>query len=232
MRLGILTYDTQHLKTEQVVSGLQIAGSYEYVFYALPFISRPGRDVALAHRPVQSNGGHAREIAASVDAPYTVIESADDIHDESIDFWIIAGSNLLPAGFVGRYRNKIINGHAGLIPSVRGLDSFKWAILDGQPVGNTLHFIDEEADAGEVIASQLTPIYSTDTLAEFARRHYEIEIAMLSNFERLVSEKPRVKIDLPLRPARMRMKREIEEQMIDSFEAYRDRFAGAAAAEA
>jgi len=225
MRLGILTYDTYHLKTEQLIEGLQIAGSYEYEFFALPFVQRPAREVAFAHRAVQSTGAHAREVAASVGAPYTCVETADDITASGIDYWVIAGSNLLPEGFVGRYRDRVINGHAGLIPSVRGLDSFKWAILEGQPIGNTLHFIDERADAGTVIAQKRTPLFSHDTLESFAARHYANEISMLATFERLLRDRPMTDLDLVERPARMRMKVETEVEMIAAFDGFKQKYA-------
>lgn len=224
MKIGILTYDAQHLKTEQVAQALSINGNYELSFHALPFKERKPRDVLFAHRPDQSSGIHARVIAAAIDAPYRVWEDPNAIVDDTVDYWMITGSNLLPESFVTRYPGRIINGHPGLIPSVRGLDSFKWSIIDDQPLGLTLHFIDAEADSGEIISSLKTPIYRTDTMSDVARRHYEIEITMLANFERLIRDRPLVKERLDRRPARMRMPQSEEAAMIGKFDVYRDAF--------
>jgi phosphoribosylglycinamide formyltransferase-1 len=78
---------------------------------------------------------------------------------------------------------KIINCHPGILPAVRGLDAFKWTIYEMKPLGVTLHYIDEEVDSGEIISVIPTPIFITDDLETLARRHYENEIYVLSNFE-------------------------------------------------
>ena len=56
-------------------------------------------------------------------------------------------------------KNHIINCHSGLIPETRGLDSFKWAILNNKFVGNTLHYIDQNVDLGKIIYQEKTKIY-------------------------------------------------------------------------
>jgi phosphoribosylglycinamide formyltransferase-1 len=92
------------------------------------------------------------------------------------------------------------------------------------PVGNTLHFIDEEADAGEVLGIEPTPLFSHDTLESFARRHYELEIVMMIGFEAYLN-KPRQEIAGQARPPRMRMPAAVQTQLATSFQHYKDRFA-------
>lgn len=41
---------------------------------------------------------------------------------------------------IQKYR--IINAHPGYIPVVRGLDSLKWAIVEGLPIGVTTHLLE------------------------------------------------------------------------------------------
>ena len=57
------------------------------------------------------------------------------------------------------------------------------------PLGVTLHYIDENVDAGEVISVVETPVFASDSLESLARRHYENEIKLLSEFE-LYMRKP------------------------------------------
>ena len=74
---------------------------------------------------------------------------------------------------------KIINSHPAYLPYVRGLDSYKWAIYYGKPIGVTSHIISEEADSGYLIKKALVPIYNWDTFHSLALRQYELEIDLL-----------------------------------------------------
>ncbi|MCR5871118.1 MULTISPECIES: hypothetical protein [unclassified Sphingomonas] len=93
------------------------------------------------------------------------------------------------------------------------------------PIGNTLHLIDEQADAGDLIAVAPTPLFKDDDLESFARRHYESEILMMLAFDHLMAAPERPVIDENLvRPARMRMPAEKQSTLRSAFEAYKERF--------
>lgn len=220
MRLCLLTYDTLHLKTAQVFQELHNSGKHELGFMAMPFSPRPKRDVLFAHRPEQFVGVGARQLAKAHGFHMHPYEDWRE-HEAQYDYFIVCGSNLIDAEFAET--GKILNVHSGLIPSVRGLDSFKWAILRGDLMGNSLHIIDKEADAGQVLAHVPTPLYSTDDLRSFAERHYAMEIWMLGTVDTLI-EGGKV-TNLPERPATMRMKLEIEQGLAAAFETYKKRFA-------
>jgi phosphoribosylglycinamide formyltransferase-1 len=118
-------------------------------------------------------------LAQKHDVPYIKCEKDTDI-DNSCDIYLILGAGLLSKKCIeGKH---IINCHHGIIPAVRGLGSFKWAIYEMKPLGITLHFIDSETDAGEIISVIPTNVYKTDSISTLARRHYENEIYCLSNF--------------------------------------------------
>jgi phosphoribosylglycinamide formyltransferase 1 len=145
MKLCVLTYDTPHLKTAQVLAGLAKNGFSGIDLMLMPFVQRPERSVLFKHRPDQFVGAHVRELAAKHNCQVLKYDEWRD-HLHRYDAFMVCGSNLIEPEFART--GKILNVHAGLIPMVRGLDSFKWAILKGYPLGNTLHRIDERADAG------------------------------------------------------------------------------------
>ena len=94
------------------------------------------------------------------------------------DNWIlIGGAGMLPDHIVKSAR--VINSHPAYLPHVRGLDSLKWAIYYGKPIGVTTHIISTECDAGKLIRRELVPLYSWDTFHSVAQRQYEMEIDML-----------------------------------------------------
>lgn len=219
MKLCLLTYDTPHLKTAQAFHLLHQAG-HNLSFMVMPFTPRPKRDVLFSHRPEQFVGVGAAQLAAAYDLDIWQHEDWRD-HLADTDYFVVSGSNLIEPGFAST--GKILNIHSGLIPTVRGLDAFKWAIVNMAPMGNTLHVIDEQADAGRIIAHARTPLYSTDTLETFATRHYEAEIAIFGELEALIDGG--TVEDLPLGAPTKRMPRAVEQNLKTAFEAYRARYA-------
>ena len=92
---------------------------------------------------------------------------------------MIGGAGIVDISFANG--KPIVNAHPGIIPLTRGLDSFKWAIYNNDPVGNTLHLIDNKVDKGEILQIKYTPVFTSDSLESLAQRHYESEIDMLAN---------------------------------------------------
>ena len=119
---------------------------------------------------------------------------------------------------------KIVNAHPGIIPACRGLDSFKWAIYNKIPLGNTLHYIDENVDSGEIISVVPTTVYKTDSLETLSRRHYENEIKMLSDFESYINKPLNNFAKIQTNEPTRRMGVEIESKMVRMFDEYIDKY--------
>lgn len=223
MKVGIITYDNPHLKTEQIVLNLNRAPGIDRItVFALPFVPRKARSVRFQHRPDQTAAVASRELARLDKVSWQAWDGASDIGDAE-DYFLITGAGIINAD---RTRGiPIVNCHPGIIPIQRGLDAFKWAILDGNEIGNTLHFIDNEVDSGEVIACLRTEVFADDTLETLARRHYENEIAMMSAFAEYIREGGWTSDAAP-QEARMRMPADTEAEMIAAFDGWRDRHCG------
>jgi phosphoribosylglycinamide formyltransferase-1 len=77
----------------------------------------------------------------------------DWIEELAAELVVLAGyMQLLSAGFVARFRGRIVNVHPALLPSFPGLDAIGQALAAGVEVtGVTVHFVDEGVDTGPVI---------------------------------------------------------------------------------
>ncbi len=84
----------------------------------------------------------------------------DWIESLGADLVVLAGyMQLLSAGFVARFRDRIVNIHPALLPSFPGLDAIGQALDAGVEVtGVTVHFVDEGVDTGPVILSREIPV--------------------------------------------------------------------------
>lgn len=222
MRLGIITYALPHLKTEQVMHGLLRQGGLDIELYALPFAPRPERRVLFQHRPDQLASVHPKAIAQHFSLPYHEITEAGDISNPPEMMLVTVGALIGPQLLE---RTRVFNVHAGLIPAVRGLDAFKWAVHDEMPLGVTLHAIDSEVDRGDHVLSLPTPVYPDDTPMTLARRHYEAEIALLVGFQDALRAPGQPLPGLEERPVRKRMPMASEETMLARFPGYVARYA-------
>ncbi len=220
MNVTIITYDTSHAKTADILLQLRGASDVKINFLLAPFSARPDREVIVKHRPNQFVGPKIRDIAEYHGLKVWEYDEREAAVHQS-DYLLIGGANILEPELANC--GKIINGHAGLIPLVRGLDAFKWAILNAEPIGNTLHFIDEHADAGSIIHQEITPLFANDTLESFAERHYRIEICMLSRFADHLAHGR--KLEYPVNEPKKRMPIAIEQEMVAAFPSYKEKYA-------
>jgi len=218
--IGLITYNHPHLKTEQVILRILKLG-FNYKIYALPYVPRKSRNELIKHRPEQSSSVHPELIAKKYKIPYIQCNTDKEI-DDSCDLYLILGAGILSPECV---RNKrIINCHPGIIPAVRGLDAFKWAIYEMKPLGVTLHYIDEKIDAGEIISVISTDVYITDTLEILARRHYENEINVLSDFIYYLNNPRNDFKSIAEGEPRRRMPIDIEKELMSIFDKYKERY--------
>lgn len=217
--LGIISYNMPHLKTEQLI--LNLHSRYALAVYALPFVNRPERCVLFQHRPNQLQAAHPREICRRFNIPFISAKCDADI-ENGLDFYLIAGAGILTEKCL--QGKQILNGHPGVIPAVRGLDAFKWSIYRMKPLGVTLHYIDKNVDAGKIISIVPTPIFPSDSLETLARRHYENEIRLLSNFEAEMAAPNNPYQGIEGCESTRRMKLCQEEELKKKFELYKQRY--------
>jgi phosphoribosylglycinamide formyltransferase 1 len=93
------------------------------------------------------------------------------LQEHKVDLICLAGyMRLLSSYFVSAFPQKILNIHPSLLPSFPGLESQKQALEHGVKfAGCTVHFVDENLDAGPIIQQAVVPVLDDDdehTLSE------------------------------------------------------------------
>jgi phosphoribosylglycinamide formyltransferase-1 len=85
---------------------------------------------------------------------------------------VLAGfMRILTAGFVERYRGRMLNIHPSLLPAFPGLDTHERALAAGVKVhGCTVHFVTAELDHGPIVAQAAVPVHADDDAAKLAAR--------------------------------------------------------------
>lgn len=100
------------------------------------------------------------------------LKLAEEIEKRNIDLICLAGwMRILTPPFVQRFRNRIMNIHPALLPSFPGLEAQKQALEYGvRYSGCTVHFVNEEVDAGPIILQAVVPVFQNDTVETLSER--------------------------------------------------------------
>lgn len=117
------------------------------------------RTHAIDHKAFAGRAAHEQEVLRILD-------------EARPDLIALAGyMRLLSAAFVERFRNRIVNIHPSLLPAFPGVDAQAQAVAYGVRIsGCTVHFVDENLDAGPIIVQRAVPVEGADTGESLAAR--------------------------------------------------------------
>jgi phosphoribosylglycinamide formyltransferase-1 len=140
--------------------------------------------------------GRARGITAQVIPSRGLEREAYDklviaaLEEKKVDLVCLAGyMRLLSPAFVAAYRGRILNIHPSLLPAFPGLESQRQAIEHGAKFsGCTVHFVDENLDAGPIILQAAVPIRDDDTPETLSERVLKEEHRIYTEAVRIVLE--------------------------------------------
>jgi len=132
----------------------------------------PGIEIArqrgLEARVIPSKGKQREEHDAEVVAA---------LKEKHVDLVCMAGyMRLLSAWFCQQFPNRILNIHPSLLPAFPGLDAQYQALQHGVKIsGCTVHFVDENLDAGPIVRQAAVPVLDDDTVESLSARILEEE---------------------------------------------------------
>ena len=115
---------------------------------------------------------------------------ADWIEEQRVDLVVLAGyMQLLTAGFVERFRGRILNVHPALLPSFPGLDAIGQTLAHGVRItGVTVHMVDEGVDSGPIVLQRVVEVPADRDRSELEDRIHEVEHELLPEAIRLFAE--------------------------------------------
>ena len=112
------------------------------------------------------------------------------LQDHKVDLICLAGyMRLLSPFFVAEFPQRILNIHPSLLPSFPGLESQRQALEYGAKfAGCTVHFVDENLDAGPIVQQAAVPVRDDDTEATLSERILAEEHRIYAEAVRIVLE--------------------------------------------
>ncbi len=112
----------------------------------------------------------------------------DEIAKHDIDLICLAGyMRLLSGWFTRQHPGRILNIHPSLLPAFPGLDAQHQALEHGVKYsGCSVHFVDENLDAGPIILQAVVPVADDDTVESLSARILEQEHRIYTEAIRIV----------------------------------------------
>jgi len=112
------------------------------------------------------------------------------LREFKVDLVCLAGyMRLLSPFFVAAFPNRILNIHPSLLPSFPGLESQRQALEYGVKfAGCTVHFVDENLDAGPIVVQAAVPVRDDDKEETLSSRILAEEHRIYTEAVRIVLE--------------------------------------------
>jgi phosphoribosylglycinamide formyltransferase-1 len=112
------------------------------------------------------------------------------LNEKNVELVCLAGyMRLLSPYFVAAFPHRILNIHPSLLPAFPGLEAQRQALEHGAKFsGCTVHFVDENLDAGPIVLQVAVPIEDSDTVETLSERILREEHRIYAEAVRIVLE--------------------------------------------
>lgn len=160
-----------------------------------------GRYAEIEVLIASKEGIYAIERAKKANIPYAVVgkEQYEDIDErfqaidavlteKAVDGIILAGYlTVLPAWFIEKYRNRIVNIHPAYLPRHGGVGCYGMrvhrAVVENQEdySGVTVHLVTEKVDGGAILSQEKYPVYPWDSPESVAEKGHVVEQYIYKN---------------------------------------------------
>jgi phosphoribosylglycinamide formyltransferase-1 len=158
----------------------------------------PGAEIVLVISNREDAPGLARATARGIPAraipskglPREAYDKLvlEELQREGVELVCLAGfMRLLSPQFVTAFPQRILNIHPSLLPSFPGLEAQRQALEYGVKLsGCTVHLVDENLDAGPILAQAIVPVLDDDTNETLSARILEEEHRIYTEAVRLI----------------------------------------------
>lgn len=112
------------------------------------------------------------------------------LQEKRVDLVCLAGyMRLLSPQFITAFHHRILNIHPSLLPAFPGLEAQRQALEHGAKFsGCTVHFVDENLDAGPIVLQACVPVKDSDTPETLSERILREEHRIYAEAVRIVLE--------------------------------------------
>lgn len=156
--------------------------------HALALLQRAGIEPVALLVPDGAGASRIADMRAALDSAIPIIEGTSfksptglaRLATLSPDYILsVHYPYLFPQSVITISKIGVLNLHPAFLPFNRGWHTPSWAIIDQTPIGATLHWVDENVDAGDIALQRLIDIRPSDTADSLYQRLLQSELDLL-----------------------------------------------------
>jgi methionyl-tRNA formyltransferase len=107
------------------------------------------------------------------------LDDPDPLRRLAPDVLVLVGAPIVPPPLLAVPRLGTVNAHYALLPAYRGMNVTEWSVLEGHPVGVSVHLVDAGIDTGAILLREEIALAPSDTFASLRRKHQEVAARLL-----------------------------------------------------
>lgn len=165
------------------------AGDRDISVWVLKFILDAGYKPDFLLIPESKNASHSKELLNLCTflpeshifsgKEFRLPKSIELLRNANLDYIFgIHFPSIIPQEVLEIPSEGVLNLHPAYLPFNRGWHTPTWAILDGTPIGATLHFMEKEVDTGNIISQRKLNIQPDDTANSLYQRLKQLEFEL------------------------------------------------------
>jgi methionyl-tRNA formyltransferase len=96
------------------------------------------------------------------------------------DLGVLLGADIVPQPVLDAFPEGVINPHFGVLPAYRGMNVAEWSILNDDPVGISVHFVDAGVDTGDIVAREPINVAAGDSLQSVREKQRRASVGLVT----------------------------------------------------
>ena len=118
-------------------------------------------------------------------------ETLNILRNFDIDFLVNGGTTrILKQEIIDETNFGILNCHPGILPFFKGCSCVEWSIIQDEPVGNSIHWMNKEIDSGPIVKHKITECYKSDNYQDIRKRVYQDGVKLLAELIEQIAKSP------------------------------------------
>jgi folate-dependent phosphoribosylglycinamide formyltransferase PurN len=142
------------------------------------------RDSTCDLRRFTARGLQIKSFQQTFDSPKVV----DYLHSIQPDLMVHIYGPLFRPVTIKTAKIGVINCHMGLLPEFRGMNAAEWSALHGYPTGNTIHFIDQGIDTGDILQFFAVDVSNCPTIGLMRAKLISLQYAQIGLVIKMLHE--------------------------------------------
>lgn len=137
----------------------------------------------------------AEELVLDHRIPYFTVKNHNSKETEGLisslspDLLVVANTRIIHKNILDIPKHGCLNVHASELPKYAGLDSIFWALFHGESkIGVTVHFVNEELDAGDILLQKKIEVSSRDNEKTLRRKAIKLSTEMMLEAVTLIEQ--------------------------------------------